>query len=110
MNQKELIISLIQQDLKHSQLLVGLDELGLEASDKHCLELLDIIADLMKVPTGKMEYTWGSLYMTYMSECVGLEVESTSKALRPYAEVCYAELCEILTEGGVECGESTEMH
>ena len=101
MNQKELIISLIQQDLKHSQLVVGLDELGLEASDKHCLEILDLVAEIMEVPAGKVEYAWGSLYMTYMSECTGMEVEATSAAFRPYAEVCYEELCEILTERGV---------
>ncbi len=33
MTQKDLIISLLQQDLKHSQLVMGLDRLGLEASE-----------------------------------------------------------------------------
>ena len=58
MSDKELIINLIQQDLKHSQLVLGLDELGMEASDKHCLEILDIVANLMKVPEGNVEYDW----------------------------------------------------
>ena len=93
---KELIIKLIQEDLKHCQLVVGLDQLGLEASDNHCLELLDIVADLMQVPTGNLEFDWGRVYITYMSECTGLEVESTSASLRPYAEYCYNDLCEIL--------------
>ena len=52
MSNKELIVSLIQQDLKHSQLVLGLDELGMEASDKHCLDILDIVYNLMKVPGG----------------------------------------------------------
>lgn len=96
MSPKKLIIALIQQDLKHSQLVVGLDALGLEASEKHCLELLDIVADLMKVPKGIVEMDWGRVYITYMSECAGIEVESTTAALRPYAEYCYADLCEVL--------------
>ena len=96
MSTKELIISLIQQDLKHCQLVVGLDQLGLDASDKHCLELLDIVADLMHVPAGNLEHDWGRVYITYMSECTGVEIESTSRSLRPYAECCYDDLCEIL--------------
>ncbi|MFT6246052.1 MAG: hypothetical protein ACJA0U_000604 [Salibacteraceae bacterium] len=27
---------------------LGLDELGIEASDKHCLDILDIVYNLMK--------------------------------------------------------------
>ncbi len=97
MTYKELIIKLIQEDLKHCQLVVGLDQLGLEASNNHCLELLDIVADLMQVPAGNLEFDWGRVYLTYMSECTGLEVESTSESLRPFAECCYSDLCEILS-------------
>jgi len=96
MSNKELIISLIQQDLKHSQLILGLDELGLEASERHCLQLLDIVAELMEVPTGSIEFEWGRVYITYMAECTGVEVEARSEALRPYAAVCYEELVEVL--------------
>jgi hypothetical protein len=42
MKTKELVISLIQQDLKHTQLGAGLDNVGLEASDKHHLQILEI--------------------------------------------------------------------
>jgi hypothetical protein len=98
MSNKELIISLIQQDLKHSQLIVGLDQLGLEASERHCLQLLDIVANLMQVPEGTVEFDWGSVYITYMAECKGIEVEYTADSLRPYAEYCYNDLCEILNQ------------
>ena len=54
MESKKLIIALIQQDLKHSQLILGLDDLGLEASDKHSLEMFDIVANLMQVPEGPL--------------------------------------------------------
>ena len=100
MTRKELIIKLIQQDLKHSQLIIGLDQLGLSASDRHCLELLDIVAELMKVPTGKLEFDWGRVYLTYMSECTGDEIASTCDSLRPYAHSCYNDLCGVLNTAG----------
>lgn len=96
MSNKELIISLIQQDLKHSQLIVGLDRLGLEASERHCLQLLDIIAHLMQVPEGHKEFDWGRVYVTYMSECDGPDIDFTADSMRPYAVSCYDDLCEVL--------------
>lgn len=101
MSEKELIISLIQQDLKHSQLIVGLDRLGLEASERHCLQILDIVANLMRVPEGHTELDWGKIYITYMAECDGLEIEYTADSMRPFAESCYDDLCEILNSENV---------
>ncbi|MFT6501051.1 MAG: hypothetical protein ACJASQ_001161 [Crocinitomicaceae bacterium] len=82
--------------MKHCQLIVGLDELGLEASNKHCLE---IVADLMRVPEGNVEFDWGRGYVTSMAECSGLDVEQTSGSMRPYTETCYADLVEVLSSG-----------
>ena len=96
MSQKELIISLIQQDLKHSQLILGLDELGLNASNKHSSEILDIVANLMKVPEGEKEYDWCRLYVTYMQNSKKVGVFHTSEAMRPFAEDCYEGLCDVL--------------
>ena len=97
MSNKELIISLIQQDLKHSQLILGLDELGLEASDKHCLEILDIVANLMQVPDGEVEYDWGRVYTTFMAESKRVGVHHTSETMRPFAEACYDGLIEVIS-------------
>ena len=99
MSEKELIINLIQQDLKHSQLVSGLDKLGLEASNKHCLELLDIIAKLMNVPEGHIEMDWGKKYVQLMSESVNFDIEDTGKKLRVYAISCYRELLKISRKG-----------
>jgi len=33
-----------------------------------------------------------------MAECKGIEVEYTADSMRPYAEFCYDDLCEILNE------------
>ena len=92
MTRKQLIISLIQQDLKHSQLVLGLDQLGLDASDHHCPELLDIIAELMKVPEGETERIWGKTYVSLMAKAVQFDAKDTRASLRAYAEECYGEL------------------
>lgn len=102
MPNKELIISLIQQDLKHSQLILGLDELGLEASDKHCLEILDIVANLMQVPDGDLEHVpiaigRGRVYITYMAESKRVGVHHTSETMRPFAEACYEGLVQVIS-------------
>ena len=96
MESKELIINLIQQDLKHSQSILGLDDLGLEASDKHSLEMFDIVADLMQVPEGQLESKWVNVYLAYMSECREVEIQHMTTPVKPYAISCYDELREIL--------------
>jgi len=96
MNNKELIISLIQQDLKHSQLVIGLDKLGLGASDRHCLQLLDIIAKLMNVPEGNVEIDWGKRYISLMSASVNFDIQSNSDDFLSYAEDCLVELSKVL--------------
>jgi len=101
MSDKELIISLIQQDLKHCQLILGLDGLGLEASDKHSLEIFDIIADLMQVPEGQVESNWAGVYLSYMSECSEVEIQHMTTPMKPYAISCYDELCEVLNSDNV---------
>jgi hypothetical protein len=95
MQNKELIISLIQQDLKHHQLVVGLDNIGLEAFDKHLLELFDVIYKLMEVPESA-ESEWGKTYTKYMNFAVNYELESTSESLEPLAGGCFQHLQAII--------------
>ncbi len=91
MKTKNLIISLIQQDLKHNQLVIGLDNIGLQAGEKHHLELLNIVYDLMKVPQA-VEMDWGMTYTNYMNKALRYKIRSTSKGLRHQAELCYTHL------------------
>lgn len=95
MQNKELVISLIQQDLKHHQLVTGLDNIGLEAFDKHLLELFDVIYDLMEVPESA-ESEWGKTYTKYMNFVVNYDVESTSESLKPLAGGCFIHLKAIV--------------
>lgn len=91
MGNKQLIIRLIQQDLKHCQLLFGLDKIGLDGNDKHHLQILDIIYDLMKVPQS-IEFEWGATYQNYMKQALLLEIGNADTHLKPLAELCYKHL------------------
>lgn len=92
MKSKELIISLIQQDLKHTQLVAGLDKVGLEASDKHHLQILEVIAKIMQVPEGDVDDNWGRVYFNLVQEAKNFAISDTADSLRPYATLCYRQL------------------
>lgn len=96
MKSKELIISLIQQDLKHTQLVAGLDKVGLEASDKHHLQILELIAKIMQVPEGDVDDNWGQVYFNLVQEAKNFTITDTADSLRPYAEVCFEQLRVLL--------------
>lgn len=92
MKTKELVISLIQQDLKHTQLVAGLDNVGLEASDKYHLQILEIIAKLMQVPEGDIDNNWGQVYYRLLQEAKYFQITHTHDSLRDYAILCYRQL------------------
>lgn len=91
MKNKTLIIALIQQDLKHHQLILGLDNIGLQAGGKHHLEILDIVYDLMQVPQS-IEMEWGMTYTNYMNKALRHKIQATSEGLKQPAELCYTHL------------------
>ena len=62
---EELLIELILQDLKHNQLIFGLDRLNLDAGYCHFLGILDLIQSLMGVPDKLMD----DFTETYMALC-----------------------------------------
>lgn len=95
MHQNPLIIRLIQQDLKHTQFIIGLDKLGLQASETHHLELLDVIYDLMKVPESA-EIDWGKTYSSYMSKAFQYRPWSSPEEIESQAELCYLHLQAIV--------------
>ncbi len=93
---KELIINLIQQDLKHSQFIMSLDKLGLRASDFHHLNTLEIVSELMGVPEGDISFRWGAFYHNYIGTSVELGTLTSLKSFRPAAESCYRQLKGVL--------------
>jgi len=91
MKNKDLIISLIQQDLKHNQLVEGLENLGLDGGGLHYLGVLELVCRLMKVPENVQDQ-WSELYIGFMKEAAKHEIEEKPDSLRPLAEVCYYKL------------------
>jgi len=94
MKGKELLINLIQQDLKHNQLIIGLDKIGLEGSEMHNLRILEMVSKLMKVPKALQE-EWTNAYMLCMEESVNYQITSRGESLRNLAEVTYYKLRDI---------------
>lgn len=93
MDLDQLIIELILQDLKHNQLVLGLDRLNLDAGYCHYLGILDLIQRLMSVPDELMdEFT--ATYMGYMQGCLEFPISRSGEELRVLASECYDRLRE----------------
>lgn len=91
MKNKELIINLIQQDLKYNQLLGGLEKIGFDSNGLHSLELLDLVSKLMRV-SQQFSDRWSEVYNKFMDEAIQLEMMHKTASLRPLAESCYKQL------------------
>ncbi len=89
----ELVIQLILQDLKHNQLVLGLDRLNLDAGYCHFLGILDLVQRLMGVPEELME-DFSAIYMAFMQRGVEFSISRSGKELRPLARECYNRLRE----------------
>lgn len=97
MEKERLIIDLILQDLRHNQLLSGLEGLGLEVNKIHYLSILEIVSQLMKVPD-KISDDWGALYIEYMNQAIHYKIMTSTKieTLVPLAETCYVQLRKLI--------------
>ncbi|MBN4062176.1 hypothetical protein JYU20_03155 [Bacteroidales bacterium AH-315-I05] len=88
MTNKDLIIQLIQQDLKHNQLTGGLQKAGLE-TDLHNLEIIEVVARLMDVPKGEVSNQWEETYISFLEQAVEYKISDRAEELLPLAEECY---------------------
>lgn len=100
MKNKELLINLIQQDLKHNQLVIGLDKIGLEGSEMHNLRILEMVSKLMKVPKTLQE-DWTKAYMLCMEEAVNYQITNRGESLKPLAEVCFNRLKQLIKKSEI---------
>jgi len=87
--EKEKIIALIAEDIKHNQLLNGLDSIGLWDNDRYTLELDIFIADLMGYRRGKIPDSWFDVYHKTM---LSIPHNLTSKEAHKRAMNLYNEL------------------
>ena len=95
---KDLIIKLILQDLKHNQLVCGLEKLGLDGAGLHSLEVLEIVSGLMKVPE-PLSDGWGAIYVKCMEESVNYKITDRGEALKPLANRCFKLLMACIKTG-----------
>lgn len=99
MSQKALIISLIQQDLKHTQIVSSLGHNTFPTPENQSLDLLDIVANLMHVPEGRMEIYWGRMYMSYVKDAALLANHDQEKSIKRLAKKCYNNLDWVMHSG-----------
>jgi len=89
---EQLIIDLIQQDLKYCQLIYGLEKLGLQASSMHHLDILEVIYQLMFIPNEKKNDYLAETYAAFMSMATDYEITPNGESLRSLAKDCYYRL------------------
>ncbi|WPR75761.1 hypothetical protein [Algoriphagus sp. NG3] len=92
MNKESLIEDLIFQDLRHMQLIYGLESIGLTEEGFHNLELSDSIAELMGMRGEESIDRFYQVYWEHIEKCRELEMTYSRKNLRPLAKECYLEL------------------
>lgn len=95
MHNKTLVIRLIQQDLKHSQLTETLRQIGLDDGGLYSLDLMTIVAELMEVSPRKME-RFAEIYGSYLDQATAYPISHLGKALLPVAECCHEKLLHCL--------------
>ncbi|KAB7528113.1 hypothetical protein F8C76_09540 [Flagellimonas olearia] len=91
MDNRELVVQLIQQDLKHSQLSETLRHMGLDDGGLYALDLITIVARLMEVPPHQMD-DFAEVYGTFLDEAPQYPTTYLGEALWPVAEECYKKL------------------
>jgi len=85
---KEIIISLIQQDLKHNQLTTGLKNIGLDPGI-HSLEIIKIVARLMGIEINNISDQWIETYLNFIEKAHLYKISDLAEELLPLAEECY---------------------
>lgn len=98
MDNKNLIIQLIQQDLKHNQLLSGLEAIGLESYHIHSLQIIDVVSKLMQVSASIID-DWDETYLELMQQASLYQITARGETLKPLAEVCYQQLKAMMDTG-----------
>jgi hypothetical protein len=94
MRNKKLIISLIQDDLVSYKLVLGLNELGLNASD-YFLNLSDTIFKLMKFSDSKAEEKIYEHYLELTKRVKYIDITESRNTLNSLAHEIYVELTKL---------------
>ena len=96
---QDLAVRLIEQDMKHYRLVMGLGKLGLESAGTLDLDLMELVAECMDVPEGQTEDRWTDMYIRFMREAAD-RVDFDTIA-RPLALCCLRHLGALLEYEGM---------
>lgn len=88
MNTRDLIIRLIQQDMKHNQLLAGLHHINLSTAGLYSLNIIGIVADLIDIKIDS-SHPCVKMYNTYLERAHRFKVIEDGANLLPIARECY---------------------
>ncbi|WP_127018522.1 hypothetical protein [Flagellimonas beolgyonensis] len=91
MHNKMVVIRLIQQDLKHSQLTEQLRRMGWDDGGLYTLDLMTLVAELLEVPPTQMDQ-FAKIYGQYLDKVTVYPVTHLGEELLPVAEACYLRL------------------
>ncbi|MEO9802244.1 MAG: hypothetical protein ABJF04_03300 [Reichenbachiella sp.] len=89
MEQKDLIIQLIQQDLKHNKLTKSLMQIGLDDGGLYGLEILTIVCELMGIKDDNLSDTWADVYYSFLNEVYAIDPSELDDKLPFIANQCY---------------------
>ena len=84
---KEIIITLIEADLKHNQLLGNLRKMELH-TDEYVIDLYQAIAELMGLGE-EIHQQWFDIYDDFLLNAHQHPISSNSNCLRSQAKACY---------------------
>lgn len=88
---KKFIIHLIQQDMKHNQLILGLRKLNFNVQ-VHYLDIMSLVAELMEIPPNSITDNWAKTYINFLEQSVNYEITEVGTGLFPLAKECYQTL------------------
>jgi hypothetical protein len=96
LSNKEIIIQLIEQDLKHNRLIWNLQKLGMNP-DLHALSIINVVEKLMGLEVSQMtdletNDLWYNTYADFLRQSVNFSLTPLGEELRPFAEQCYKQL------------------
>ena len=88
---KDLIITLIEADLKHNQLLGNLRKMELH-TDEYVIDLYKAIAELMGLGE-EIHQQWFDIYDDFLLNAHQHPISNGTDCMRSQAEACYELLC-----------------
>ena len=92
MSNEDIIIGIIQMDMKHNQLVSGLEATGLDGDGLFELGALEIISKLMEIPKGEIDDRLVTMYIGFLKEAIKYKTTHRSESLRPLAELAYRQI------------------